>query len=370
MRCHLTRSFVDIDDSLDCSQVDVTAMHWTGKDLVIPKVRLAWSLTELKQHMFRLHGIGAKNETVLFNGKKLDFDRTLRQQGLQHKSIIVVDGKRENNLDLPAAEKLDFWAGLGALPTFLSGSISIKIRHWLGYEFVVGALPTHYLDDVKELIFDQRKIPVDQQRITYKGFPVDETESLGDQGIANGCVFQLEPMKISVSQPSTGGQAVLVVESDDTIRDVKKQIFKRMSVPTELQCIMFGGEELSNSKTLQECSVDHEDVLQLEEFTVSIMHWLGDVFRLKGIRPESTIGEVKQEILRFRYVPKKQQSLLYKGKTLQDNKTLADELVSHKSVLILEEKIEAPTSEQPRRLFNFMAGLDATATSAQEDIDG
>ena len=342
----------------------MTLMHWTGDILSINKVKLGWSLDELKNHILKHHKISAKKEKVFFGGKELDAKRTLRQQGIQHRSILVMQSKNPSTRDLARMEKLDFMAGLAALPTFLSDSINLRIRHWHGHEFVVKVQPSDYLDDVKDLIFDQKKIPVDHQRITFNGALVDETERLGDQGIANGCVLQLEPMKITIVQSSSGKEISLVVESDDTIREVKQQVFKRIKVPIELQCIVFGGEDLPDSKTLEECAVDHQETLQMEEFALSVVHWLGDVFRLSGLRPDSTISEVKSEILRVRYVPKKAQRLIFKGVTLQNNKTLIDESIKHKSVLLLEEQPETETPAQPRRLFNFMASLETESAFA------
>jgi len=354
----------DIDDSLDSSFVDVTLMHWTGDILSISKVKLGWTLDELKNHILKHHKISTRKEKVFFSGKELDPKRTLRQQGIQHRSILVMQSKIQSKQDLPGMEKLDFMAGLSALPMYLSDSINLRIRHWKGQEFVVKVQPSDYLDDVKDLIFEQKKIPVDHQRVTYNGASVDETERLGAQGITDGCVLQLQPMKITIVQSSSGKEISLVVESDDTIRDVKTQVYKRLKVPIELQCIVFGGEDLPDSKTLDECAVEHQDTLQMEEFVLSVVHWLGDVFRLPGLRPDSTISEVKSEILRVRYVPKKVQRLIFKGVTLQNTKTLADESIGHKSVLLLEEQPEADTTAQPRRLFNFMASLETTPAFA------
>ena len=354
----------DIDDSLDSSLVDVTLMHWTGDILLISKVKLGWTLAELKNHILKHHKISAKKEKVFFSGKELDPKRTLRQHGIQHRSILVMQRENQSKQGLPGMEKLDFMAGLTVLPTFLSDSINVRIRHWKGQEFVVKVQPSDYLDDVKDLIFEQMKIPVDHQRVTYNGASLDETERLGAQGITDGCVLQLEPMKITIVQSSSGKEISLVVESDDTIRDVKTQVYKRIRVPIELQCIVFGGEDLPDSKTLDECAVEHLETLQMEEFVLSVVHWLGDVFRLPGLRRDSTISEVKSEILRVRYVPKKIQRLIFKGVTLQNTKTLADESIGHKSVLLLEEQPEADTTAQPRRLFNFMASLETTPAFA------
>lgn len=344
--------------------VDLTVMHWTGKDFTVTQVKLGWKLKELKERILKVKHTPIKKQTLLFNGKKLDSKRTLRQQGLLHKSIIVMEGKRNTRLGVPDTEKLSFMDSLGNLPTFLATSIDLKIQHWLGYEFEIEAQPTDYLDDVKDMILEQKKIPVEQQRITYKGRFVDETQGLCDQGIKNGCVLQLEPMEISVEMVSSGKEVPLVVEIDDTIRNVKEQIYEFTRTPIELQCIMVGGVELHDSKTLAECQIDHQDVLHVEEFSLSIMHWSGDVFRLSGIRPDSTIQQVQAEILRVRHVPIKKQRLKHQGKVLQRSKRLEDESIAHKSVLILEEATEAVTREEPKRKYNFMARLETTTAFA------
>ena len=323
--------FFDNDDSVGDSYVEVTLMHWEGTQFKL-KVKLGKKLDYLKERIAKAEGIPAKKQYITFNGKKLDRRRSLRQQGIKHKSILVLEGKREINLDLPDSQKIT----LDTLPVKIQGSFEVIVRHWSKKEYKMQCGPTDYLDDLKATIDKQLFLPVDHQRLTFNGKEVDETESLISQGIFQGSMLVLEQMEIDVETP-TGKKLRLTVDADDTIRDIKKMVFKKDRTPVNVQCIMFGGEELPDKKTLMDCGIEHDDELTIQEFSISIMHWSGELFTVAGVVPTDSVQDLKSKVQKVRSVPKKKQVLKLQGNVLSNKKTLKDEGIHHKSVLILEE---------------------------------
>ena len=324
--------FFDNDDSIMNSIVEVTVMHWKGGQFKVKNVNLGEKLEALKRRICSAEGIPVPKQHVTFNGKSLDAKRTLRQQGVRHNSVLVLEGQRVGNFALPEARRMS----LGTFPTMMQGCFDVIVRHWSKGEFSMPCEPTDYLDDLKETIEKQLSLPVDQQRLSFRGREVDEILNLKSQGIGHGSVLILEPMVIRLETP-TGRELQFKVEATDTILRIKKMIFKANRTPVISQCIMFGGEELQDKKTLQECELEHKDILTMEEFSLSVMHWSGDVFVVSGIVPTDSVEDLKAEVQRVKRVPKKKQMIKFKGNTLSTKKTLFDQGIRHRSVLILDQ---------------------------------
>jgi hypothetical protein len=204
-------------------------------------------------------------------------------------------------------------------------------------------------------------IPIEQQRLVYNGKALNDDEIIGKQGVASGCTILLEQMRVRISLPGND-ELLIKVEPNDTICDLKTMIFEERQIPVEIQCIMFGGEELLDMKTLEECEIGHEDLLQLEEFKLLVVDSYGSSFRLSGLNPSRTIDDVKGEIFRVKHIRKLKQKLFFHGKLLDGNKSLRDEAVVHKSVFILEVDNDEKTVEEPRAKVSFMANLPNTTT--------
>ncbi len=327
----------------------------TGENFIVDKVRLGESVEKLKKRIKKLKNIPIDRQTISFNGKALDPSRTLRQQMILHRSVLVMEGKVERSIQIQDSDKISF----GVLPAMIVSTLKVKVRHWLGDEFTIDVEPTDYMDDVRETILQKIKVPVEHQRLAFQGVKVSETENVSEQGIASGCTLVLEPMQIVVELRS-GQNLAFTVELDNTIVDIKKMINKETGVSVERQCLMFGGDELLDSKTLQESNVSHDDTLKMEEYRLLIMESNGEIFRLAGIQSSDTIDHIKAEICRVKHWNTENQVLLFHGKQLNGTKTLQDENIKHKSVLIIEQAQEA-TNEEPRSKISFMKHFLETA---------
>lgn len=321
-------------------------------------IRLGATVDELMQRVQKLLKTPIDNQTIAFNGKDLDPKRTLRQQMVLHKSVLVMKGERERNIFIPDSDKIAF----GMLPAMIVNTITITVRHWRGENCTIDAQPTDYVDDLRETIWKVMKIPMDQQRLAYNGEKVSETESISKQGIISGSSLYLEPMQI-VIKLQTDTELSFTVELTDTVHNIKMMIFEETRVPIETQCLLFGAEELLDSQTLEECDISHDDILQMEEFSVSIMDFNGETFRLSGIRPDDTIGCIESRIFESMNDKDKQRVLSFHGNTLDKKKKLKDEKIKHRSVLILQEASTVDLSDVPHRKISFMKQIMETSVA-------
>ena len=123
--------------------------------------------------------------------------------------------------------------------------------------------PTDTIGDVKKKIEKQCGIPEDQQRLKCDGKPLDSDNlTLRDCGIKHKSTLNLEPMQIHVKTPD-GKKITLTVEAKDTVGEIKDAIHGEEGIPPAEQVLLFGGNELDNERTLDDCDIKHGSTLDL-----------------------------------------------------------------------------------------------------------
>lgn len=237
-------------------------------------------------------------------------------------------------------------------PSTLTKSIRLTIEHWNGKDhYEVESAPNDYIDDIKDVLSSKENIPLDELRIAFRGRPVHDDMNLLEQNIVDGSVLTLEPMKVLFELPLKKGITKLtpiVVRPEQSIGDIKKMIAKRKmgNIDPKLISILYFGEQLDVTSTIQDCGIDHEDQLKVELFTIKVVDApTGEMFSLQGLGPTSTTYDVKKEISKFMDLPIEQQILRMQDKVLHDVVRLKDQGVKHRSVLILDPK-EVEKEEQ------------------------
>lgn len=325
--------FFDNDETFDAF-IELTVLHWSGETFVVYDVLLTTKTNELKDRIYKLNGTKKKHQKLKFNGILLKDTNSLLDQGVQHKSVLTLDSPKKNTIATPDLDRVI----LNTLPAKFVGEITISVRHWKGDELQLTPDPHEYIDDIKDRIADHFKLPSEHQRLIFQGSPTSDHLNLKEQGIVDGCVLELIQMEILVEIPSKKKPTTLSVEPDFTISKIKKALVKKSKLPVEMQCIMYGGEELLDSRNLSSYSIDHGEVLVLEVFKIRIVHWTGDQFDLDGMSPLTTVFEVKVAIQRLKQVPVAEQDLMLKGTALNDVLGMRDQGVLHRSVMFLQEK--------------------------------
>jgi len=113
---------------------------------------------------------------------------------------------------------------------------------------------------VKEEIFAQKGVPVDLQRLVYKGKALANADTLSmHANLSDGETLLVVDSAPAPAESKTFevniktyklGTILLYMQPSDTIAQVKEKIFAQKGVPVDLQRLVYKGKALANADTL------------------------------------------------------------------------------------------------------------------------
>lgn len=266
------------------------------------------------------------------------------QKKIQSKTKIPVADQRLEFNEEPLDNRDDTLDDIGVRPgdTIVMEPMEVYVKHWNGTTTTIEILAPpsrETLANLSDAISALCHVPPSEQRLRHGNNPLPlskKSKPLESLGIRHQDTIYLDPMEITVTTPD-GKSIPMKVEPTDTIEDVKRRVADQEGIPIKDQRLVHKGVPLEDdTKTLEDCGIQHGDVLPLKPMHIQVKAPDGKVVTLP-IVPSDTVEDVKDKIRDSLGIPNDEQRLNHKGKPLgPDRTTLADNGIQDGDVLDLE----------------------------------
>ena len=263
-------------------------------------------------------GLPARYQSLVYSGREMHNDKTLQEYHIGKASTLRM------YLRLSAVAEIEV-----CVSTPSGKMVSIRV----GNQEPVKA--------VKTVVQGKLGIPLDQQRLFFRGQPLVNDVSLIHYGIHKGSELSLVVMMTITVKPLTSESFSLEVDTNESINGVKEMIKKTIGISPEQQRLLYGGKPLNDNGALRDYSIRNGADIYLVrrvciyDITVKSSS-SAQALRLK-VESINTVENVKKMIETEEGVPWHLQQLTLSGVSLEDNRTMGyyNSLISDKCVVVL-----------------------------------